>query len=111
PAEFSELFRSASLIISHAGMGTILSALHFGKPILVMPKRAALGEHRSDHQVATARRMMELGRVNVAFDEVDLRGRLDHLEDLQAPYRISDSASGSLIDGLRNFIFNGNSRI
>ncbi len=104
PPEFTRFFKSADIIISHAGMGTILSALHFGKPILVMPKRASLGEHRSEHQVATARRMMELGNVNVAFDEVELRTRLDHLDTLSAGKQIEIHAGDSLISGLRSFI-------
>jgi len=107
PPEFAKLFKSASVIISHAGMGTILSALHHGKPILVMPKRASLGEHRSEHQVATAKRMHELGNVNVAFDETELRERLDHLDQLAMPRRIGEGASDTLVAGLRNFIFNG----
>ena len=105
PPEFTRLFKSASVIVSHAGMGTILSALHYGKPILVMPKRGSLGEHRSEHQVATARRMMELGNVNVAFDEDELRLRLDHLDHLVPSKRIESHAGSSLIAGLRNFIF------
>ena len=107
PPEFSKHFNEASLIISHAGMGTILSALMYGKPILVVPKRASLGEHRSEHQVATAKRMQELGNVNVAFDEVELRAWLDRLDEMLQPRRISDSASEGLVKGLREFIFNG----
>lgn len=106
PPEFKERFNEATLIISHAGMGTILSALLYGKPILVMPKRASLGEHRSEHQVATARKMMELGNVNVAFDETELRFRLDHLNELHPPKVIGNSAGPELVKGLRDFIFN-----
>ncbi len=106
PPEFLEHFRTASVIISHAGMGTILSALHYRKPILVMPKRASLGEHRNEHQLATARRMMDLGNVNVAFDEGELRERLDRLEELKQPRPIGESASDSLVFGIRDFIFN-----
>lgn len=105
PPEFVEHFKSASVIISHAGMGTILSALHHRKPILVMPKRASLGEHRNEHQLASARRMMEIGNVNVAFDETELRERLDHLDDLAGPKSIGAAASDSLVRGLREFIF------
>lgn len=107
PVEFTQRFMSASVIVSHAGMGTILFALHHGKPILVMPKKASLGEHRSEHQLATARRMMELGSVNVAFDEGELRERLDHLDGLVPPRRIGNSAGDSLVTGLRGFIFGG----
>ena len=105
PPEFRELFVAADLIVSHAGMGTILTALHHGKPILVMPKRASLGEHRNEHQLATARRMMKMGKVNVAFDETELRRRLDNLDQLIPHEKIPPYAGGALIDGLRAFIF------
>ena len=107
PPEFAEHFRGATLIISHAGMGTILTALHHRKPILVMPKRASLGEHRNEHQLATARRMRDLGNVNVAFDETELRARLERLHELESPKPIGGSAGGGLVSGLRDFIFNG----
>lgn len=105
PPEFKRRFDEASLIISHAGMGTILTALLHGKPILVMPKRASLGEHRSEHQVATARRMRELCGVRVAEDESELMTMLDQVDEFGAPGRIGPVASGPLIDSLRGFIF------
>jgi UDP-N-acetylglucosamine transferase subunit ALG13 len=106
PPEFVEIFSAATVIVSHAGMGTILSALHYGKPILVMPKRASLGEHRNEHQLATARRMMDMGKVNVAFDEDQLRDRLNHLSDLKPGQRIGSFASDNLVKGIHNFIHN-----
>lgn len=104
PAEFQRRFKDASLIISHAGMGTILTALFHGKTILVMPKLASLGEHRNEHQTATARQMLNLGNVNVAFDENELRYWLEHLDNLTPPKRIGRFASESLLSGLRDFI-------
>ena len=53
-------------------MGSIITALELGKRIIVMPRRADLGEHRSDHQVATAKRFAEQGRIEVAFNEREL---------------------------------------
>ena len=105
PPEFKQRFAQARVIIAHAGMGTILSALSHGKPILVMPKLASLGEHRNEHQLATARRMMSLGHVTVAFNEVELREKLDKLDSLIPANIIEPVASGSLIRGLREFIF------
>jgi UDP-N-acetylglucosamine transferase subunit ALG13 len=105
PVEFKERFSEASIIVAHAGMGTILSALHFGKPILVMPKKASLGEQRNEHQLATAQRMMSMGNVHVAFDEQELRQKLDHLEELLPQKKISPFASDSLVHGIRQFVF------
>lgn len=106
PPEFTRRLREASIILAHAGMGSILSALHHGKPILVMPKLASLGEQRNEHQMATAKRMLELGKVNVAFDEEELWGRLDEIDQFEARDVIGPYASGGLISGLREFIAN-----
>lgn len=105
PPEFAERFAAARVIVSHAGMGTILTALYHGKPILVMPKKASLAEHRNEHQTATARRMMEIGGVNVAFDEEELRQKLDRLDELASGRKIGTFASESLVSGIRDFIF------
>ena len=107
PPAFREKFTAASLIIGHAGMGTILSALHHGKPILVMPKKASLGEQRNEHQMATARNMQALGHVTVAFDEAELRQKLDQLDRLTSKPPISPFADAALTSGLHDFIFNG----
>ena len=105
PPEFTQRFTAARVIIGHAGMGTILSALHHGKPILVMPKKASLKEQRNEHQLATARRMMKMGNVAVAFDETELRAKLDHLDDLIPKDRIAPTASGPLVEEIRRFVF------
>lgn len=107
PPRFKDYFTQAKVIVAHAGMGTILSALHYGKPILVMPKRASLGEQRNEHQLATARRMMELGNVDVAFDEEELREKLDQLGQLIPKNTIGSFAEEKLIEGLRDFISQG----
>ena len=94
----------ADAIVAHAGIGTILTALEIGRPLLVMPRRAALGEHRNDHQLTTARRFAELGKVKVAFDEVELRLRLDELDRVPAQARIGTSAPDDFVAALRAFI-------
>lgn len=104
PIQFKERFAAAQIIIGHAGMGTIISALHYGKLLLVMPKRASLGEQRNEHQLATARRMREIGGVNVAFDEQELYHRLDRLAELALPRQIGSAASSNLLKGLSEFI-------
>jgi UDP-N-acetylglucosamine transferase subunit ALG13 len=104
PAEFAERLTSATVIVSHAGMGTILSALRHEKPILVMPRRATLREVRNEHQLATAQRLSEMGRISVALDEAELRVRLDGIGDLKPKEKISPYAGPELIGALRDFI-------
>lgn len=106
PDEFSDYFNRARLIIAHAGMGTILSALTQQKPIIVVPRLASLGEHRNDHQMATAMRLNELGYVYVAYDKKQLKDLLLS-KDLKPLKQIGSSASRSLIDSISDFINNG----
>jgi UDP-N-acetylglucosamine transferase subunit ALG13 len=104
PEECGERMAAADAIVAHAGIGTILTALELGKPTLVMPRRAELGEHRNDHQLATARRFAKLGKVNVAFDDTELAARLDELSDGPPLARIAHSAPVELLAGLRAFV-------
>ncbi|MCA0942148.1 glycosyltransferase family 28 protein [Salipiger pacificus] len=105
PQEFSALFSEARVVVSHAGIGSILSARRFGKPLILFPRRAALGEHRNDHQMATVRHVKGLRGVHVAFEQ----GELERL--LLAPGLESageDSAPSpahqALIERLHSFI-------
>jgi UDP-N-acetylglucosamine transferase subunit ALG13 len=104
PAEFRYHVELANLVIAHAGMGSIITALELGKPIVVMPRLASLGEHRNDHQVATAKRFAEQGRVMVAFKEEELVDKLDQLKRFSDAAPIGTKASPHLIATIRTFI-------
>lgn len=77
PADFQQRCRDAALIVAHAGMGSLITAMTFGKPILVMPRRGHLNEHRNDHQFATAEKLGNRPGVAVALDEAELAAKLD----------------------------------
>jgi len=104
PSEFRERVRAARLLVAHAGMGSIITALEAGKPIILMPKWARLGEHRNDHQIATAKRFGQKQGVIVAWDEKDLVVKLEHEEALLSPSTIAKEASPELIATIRDFI-------
>jgi UDP-N-acetylglucosamine transferase subunit ALG13 len=104
PAECAQRMEDASAIVAHAGMGTILTALELGKPLLVLPRRAALGEHRNEHQLATAHRFAELGKLHVAFDESELPFALDELNRDVVQPRLGAYAPEPLLKSLRAFI-------
>ena len=105
PADCRKRMLGADTIVAHAGMGTILTALEIGTPVIVMPRQAHYGEHRNDHQMATARRLAELDLVSVAFDEDELRQRLQEVDQVAARPRIEARAPDPLLAGLRAFIF------
>ncbi|NIC04152.1 glycosyltransferase [Billgrantia bachuensis] len=61
--EFQALFDAADLVVTHAGMGNIIACLEAGKPIMMLPRRASLGEHRNDHQMDTAEAFLRMYNV------------------------------------------------
>jgi len=76
---FDGYFRSASAVISHAGMGTITMALDHGKSLLVMPRRKKYQEVVNDHQVGLADRFAVLGHLLMARDETELADKVRQL--------------------------------
>jgi UDP-N-acetylglucosamine transferase subunit ALG13 len=72
PIEFDRMFRDASVVVSHAGIGTVLAAQKHRKPVVLFPRRADLREHRNDHQSATAAQLTGRRGVYVARTEEEL---------------------------------------
>jgi UDP-N-acetylglucosamine transferase subunit ALG13 len=107
PSEFEALVEQAEVIVSHAGIGSMLTAARVGKPIVLMPRRANLKEHRNDHQMATARKFAGRPGILIAYDESELAERiaqaraLGELPPQQAP------ASRQLHEALARFIEDG----
>lgn len=48
--ELEELIKKADLIITHGGVGSILTALKYKKKVIVAPRLAKYNEHTNDHQ-------------------------------------------------------------
>ncbi|MBZ0171716.1 MAG: hypothetical protein K8E66_04995 [Phycisphaerales bacterium] len=107
PEEFREAVGAAHAIVSHAGMGTIITALQHGKPALIMPRRGDLRETRNDHQIATAERFRGRPGITVAADEAELARCLDGLDSASCPERVSEHASEELLDAIGSFIAAG----
>jgi len=104
PAEYRQRVFESKLIIAHAGMGTVITALEFGRPLVVMPRRGGLGETRNDHQVATATRLAESGCASVAMNEDELIRQLASLEKLTASGVVGSHASVELLSAVRDFL-------
>lgn len=106
PDRFSDYINRASLVIAHAGMGTVITAIMAGKTLVIVPRKASLGEHRNEHQLATAKQLKKMGYVNVAFEVDELENLLINREELIASPAINQMASQGLIDSLTSFILN-----
>jgi UDP-N-acetylglucosamine transferase subunit ALG13 len=106
PEQFNIMLRSASLIVAHAGMGSVISAMEAGKPIVVLPRRAADREVTTDHQIHTANWLRSKPGVFVADTEADVAREIDKAiaasPDMKE--RLSDMAPPPLIARIKSFL-------
>jgi UDP-N-acetylglucosamine:LPS N-acetylglucosamine transferase len=68
--ELESAVRRAAVVVCHGGAGIISSALAAGRRPIVVPRRAALGEHVDDHQYQLTRKLADWGLVVVAEDRL-----------------------------------------
>lgn len=106
PAEYQRRFLDAALIVSHCGMGTIITGLDNAKPMVLMPRRHALGEHRNDHQLGTAAKFSHFGLIDIVNSIDEMRcavdARLQHPGSDGAPPPVRTSPA--LIERLKAFV-------
>jgi UDP-N-acetylglucosamine transferase subunit ALG13 len=53
--------RDAEVVITHAGVGSAVTAIRAGKKPVLVPRLARFGEHVDDHQLQLAKRLAEFG--------------------------------------------------
>ena len=104
PGESDRAFSDAELIVAHAGMGSILTALRFRKPIIIVPRSAASGEHRNDHQLATATRLEGRPGIFPLSDTRLLGVTLDRRSLLPAGEALGEFADESVLARLRDYL-------
>jgi exopolysaccharide biosynthesis glucuronosyltransferase PssE len=104
PAQFTDLQKKADIILSHAGMGAILTAGMLAKPLVIVPRKHALGEHRNDHQMATASQFEQRPGIHIVWDEALLGGVLDKRHQLTSAPELSSYASSELLAAIDDFI-------
>lgn len=105
PTVFREKVAAADLVVTHAGIGTIVTALTLATPVLVMPRKAALREHVNDHQLETVRHFADRPGVSIAMEAEEFGPKLDALlgGDTAIP-TLGPHAQDSLIAAIRTAI-------
>jgi UDP-N-acetylglucosamine:LPS N-acetylglucosamine transferase len=104
PDEIARRFDEATVVVAHAGTGSIIECLSRAKPVIIVPRASNLGETRNDHQFATAERFKDRPGVFVARNERELPALLDRAHELSGGARITAHADARLTDALRQFV-------
>jgi UDP-N-acetylglucosamine transferase subunit ALG13 len=76
--EAMQYIQASELVISHAGIGTIILCKEYGIPLLIFPRRKIYGEHGTDHQVEIARAIEERkdDHIYIVYEEDQLEAKI-----------------------------------
>ena len=54
PLEYEKKIAECDVLVTHSGVGTIISGIKSGKKVIVVPRLSKNGEHVDDHQIQIA---------------------------------------------------------
>ena len=57
--QFEQCVGDCDILITHGGVGTIMSGIRAEKPVVVVPRLRQYGEHVDDHQIEAAHALKE----------------------------------------------------
>ncbi len=102
--QYNQNIKEASVFVSHAGMGNIISAREQQTPIIVMNRQFALGEHRNDHQADGLKWMAKLTGVYTASTEEELNQQLAQMDKRQLKNTSNTVGNKNLTDYIAHLI-------
>ena len=101
--KLAELVREARVVITHAGVGSILLSLTNGKRPLVVPRLRSFGETVDDHQLESARRFAKAGLVRLVEDPAELTDAVRTAGESDGE-AVEVGGEGSLVQELSDYL-------
>ncbi len=101
-----EYIRNSDLVVSHAGMGTIILCKEYGTPILIFPRREKFGEHVNDHQLEIAQVLEKRGDKNtyIVYEENQLEQKIREVVGKKEMAEVESKGKENLIKTIKEFI-------
>ncbi len=81
--EFEKLLNQARIVITHGGVGSIISSIKKGKKVIAVPRLHEFGEHVNDHQKQIVELFKEKGYIIGALDVKDLKKAISKVEKFE----------------------------
>lgn len=91
--EFEKYIKEARIVITHGGVGSIITALKHEKKVIAAPRLAQYGEHVNDHQLQILKCFEKKGYILPLYDFNDFDKVLKNIEGFSSQKYISNSAS------------------
>ena len=102
--KFNELIQKADLVITHGGVGSIISSVTRGKKVIAVPRLKKYNEHVNDHQLDIIQTFDEMGYI-IGIQEVQQLGEaIKKVKEFKPKEYIKNT--GNIIKIIEDFIDN-----
>ena len=81
--KFDEKIKKADILITHGGVGAILTGLKYQKKIIAIPRLKKYKEHVNDHQIQIVENFNEEGYIIGLEDVSDLKESLEKIKSFK----------------------------
>lgn len=78
--KFSDLISKCDILITHGGVGSIITGLQNNKKVVVSPRLAKYNEHMNDHQIQITQNFSKKGYILPLYENDDLGQVLKEIE-------------------------------
>ncbi|HAB66934.1 MAG TPA: hypothetical protein DCE23_06160 [Firmicutes bacterium] len=89
--EFDKLMKKCDLLITHGGVGSIITGLKNNKKVIAVPRLAKYGEHINDHQTQIIDKFNEAGNIIGIKDVDELATALKKVKDFKPNKYVSNT--------------------
>ena len=97
--KFNKLIKEADLVITHGGVGSIISALKHNKKVIAVPRLSKYGEHVNDHQLEIVEEFSRLGYIKSAINKRELTKALEEIDSFEeTKYKSNNNKMIKLIE-------------
>lgn len=104
PDEYRRHCAECDLVISHVGMGTVITASELGKPLVMLARRPDRQEVTSNHQIATAQWLRGRPGIHIADTEEELPAVIAGSSGSVGATSLESGTRAQLISAIRQFI-------
>ncbi len=82
PLDLEKKIQESSLVITHAGAGSIINSLKNKKPVIVVPREKKFNEHVNDHQIELAEKLEKEKKVVLCRNLSELKEKISKAKNL-----------------------------
>lgn len=100
--ELEKMIDKANYVISHGGVGSMITANQKGKKVIAIPRLKRYQEHVNDHQIDTIKEFQQKGYILACYEVEGLEKAIKNIKDFTPV--IYKKTEGNIITLIEEFI-------